>query len=123
MELRAKAYTQALEQLQDIPGWDDLNEDQRQLISQPLASRASTKVEDGTGIPLLRADLDAAQNRLNKAIEDMMQILDGQRVTQVKAASFFKGGIDTVEQLDAALKGLREECEHLIGEGKKVLIQ
>ena len=28
-----------------------------------------------------------------------------------------------VEQLDAALAGIREECVHLIGAGKKVILQ
>jgi hypothetical protein len=41
----------------------------------------------------------------------------------VKAAKYFKGGVETEEQLDKALDGLREECESLIGAGKKVLVQ
>jgi hypothetical protein len=44
-------------------------------------------------------------------------------VVQVKAAKYFKGGIETEEQLEAALNGLRDECESLIGAGKRVLIQ
>jgi hypothetical protein len=36
---------------------------------------------------------------------------------------FLSCGGDTEEQLDAALSGLREECERHIGAGKKVLIQ
>jgi hypothetical protein len=34
----------------------------------------------------------------------------------------FVGGIETEEQLDAALSGLREECAWLIGAGKKVVV-
>jgi hypothetical protein len=74
-------------------------------------------------VPLLRADLDAVQGRLNKAIEEAIQALEGDRVVQIKAATYFKGGIETEEQLEAALSGLREECESLIGAGKKILIQ
>jgi len=62
-------------------------------------------------------------SRLNKAVEEMMRLLDGARVVRVNAASFFSGGVETEEQLDAALQGLREECERHIGTGKKVLIQ
>ena len=74
-------------------------------------------------MPLLRSDLDAVTNRLDKAIQEAMQALEGERVVQVKAAKYFKGGVETEEQLEAALNGLREECEPLIGAGKKILIQ
>jgi hypothetical protein len=33
-----------------------------------------------------------------------------------------RGGIETEEQLDAALDGIREECTRLIGAGKKVIV-
>jgi hypothetical protein len=41
----------------------------------------------------------------------------------VTAASYFSGGIETEEQLDQALAGLKEHCLELIGAGKKVLVQ
>jgi hypothetical protein len=41
----------------------------------------------------------------------------------INAGSYFAGGIETEEQLDAALTGIREECARLIGAGKKVLPQ
>lgn len=123
LQLRAKAYATAVEQLGDTPGWEDLKEEQRQIIIEPLASRTTTTPERPIGVPLLRADLDAVHSRLDKAIQEAMQALEGERVVQVKAAKYFKGGIETEEQLESALSGLREECESLIGAGKKVLIQ
>ena len=39
------------------------------------------------------------------------------------ASSYFSGGIDTEEQLDQALSGLKEQCLELIGAGKKVLVR
>jgi hypothetical protein len=33
------------------------------------------------------------------------------------------GAVETEEQLDSALEGLRAECERHIGAGKKVLIE
>ncbi len=71
----------------------------------------------------MRSDRDAASNRLNKAVEEMMRLMDGARVVRVHAADFFSGGVETEEQLGAAIEGLREECERHIGAGKKVLIQ
>jgi hypothetical protein len=41
----------------------------------------------------------------------------------VSLGSYFAGGVETEEQLDAALYGVREECARLIGAGKKVIVQ
>ena len=41
----------------------------------------------------------------------------------MSVGSYFAEGIETEEQLDAALNGLREKCAELIGEGKKILVQ
>jgi hypothetical protein len=123
LQLRTKVYSAAVEQLQDTPGWEDLKEEQRRLIVQPLVARASADPDQAVSVPTIRADSDAVQSRLDKAIKEVMIALEGERVIEVKAAKYFKGGIETEEQLDAALQGLREECEPLIGAGKKVLVQ
>ena len=52
----------------------------------------------------------------------MHRIIDGERIAQVSLTSYFTGGIETEEQLDAALSGIREECTRLIGAGKKVIL-
>ena len=49
--------------------------------------------------------------------------MDGNRVERIAAASYFSGGVETEEQLEAALAGLRERCLELIAAGKKVLVQ
>jgi hypothetical protein len=51
------------------------------------------------------------------------RIVDGDRVATVRLSGYFSGGIETEEQLDAALAGIREECSRLIGTGKKVIVQ
>ena len=61
--------------------------------------------------------------RRNKAVEELLRLLDGNRVVKVSASSYFAGGVETEEQLDQALDGLKEQCLELIGAGKKVLIQ
>jgi hypothetical protein len=53
----------------------------------------------------------------------MMRLLDGDRVVTVRLGGFFSGGINTEEQLDAALAALREECARHLGAGRKVLVQ
>ena len=46
-----------------------------------------------------------------------------ERVVSISVGSYFGGGIETEEQLDAALEGVREECARLIGAGKKIIVQ
>ena len=74
-------------------------------------------------IPQLRADRDACDGRLRAAVAELRRIIDGERVVTVSLGSYFAGGIETEEQLDAALDGIREECARLIGAGKKVIVQ
>ena len=60
---------------------------------------------------------------LARATEKMLRILDGARIERVSANSYFTGGVETEEQLEQALTGLREQCMELIAAGKKVLVQ
>ena len=122
-QARAAAYEIAARTLRATPGWDQLGEDQQQRVSGSLVSRAVTDGATAMAIPLLRSDLAACSGRLSTAIEEMLRILDGNRVVRVAASGYFTGGIETEEQLDQALSGLREQCLELIGAGKKVLVQ
>ena len=122
-QARAAVYEDAAKKLRGTRGWEQLGEAQRERVSGPLVSRATT---DGTAsmvIPLLRSDLAACSGRLSTAIEEMHRIVDGDRIVRVAASGYFTGGIETEEQLDQALSGLKEQCLELIGAGKKVLVQ
>jgi len=123
---RAEAYGAALNQLRRTPGWEALaalGEEVQQRVAQPLANRASTEGTDATPIPLLRADLAACSGRLAAAVEEMLRLVDGSRLVRVEASDFFSGGIESEEQLEQALNGLKDQCLELIGAGKKVLVQ
>ena len=72
-----------------------------------------------TPVPLLREQCDACPVILDKAIEKMLRIIDGARIERVSATSYFSGGIETEEQLEQALTGLRDECLELIAAGKR----
>lgn len=121
---RAEAYAKAYARLTAMPEWAELDEAQRQRVAQSLTSRMK---QDGGGarlpIPQLRADREACEARLSAAVEEMMRLLDGDRVVTVRLGGFFSGGINTEEQLDAALAALREECARHLGAGRKVLVQ
>lgn len=123
---RAEAYAAALNQLRSTPGWEALatmGEEVRQRVAQPLASRATADGCEATPIPLLRADLAACSGRLASAVEEMLRLVDGSRLVRVEASHFFSGGIESEEQLEQALNGLKDQCLELIGAGKKVLVQ
>jgi hypothetical protein len=74
-------------------------------------------------IPELRSDVFACRSRLDRAIEDLLQLQEGNRLVKMSVGSYFSGGIESEEQLDTALKALRDDCLHHIGAGKKLLIQ
>ena len=121
-DTRASCYQKAMERLAGTPGWELLDEGQQSRVAEPLANRAG-KNTTGVAIPEIRADVIACPVRLNSAVEEMMTLIEGNRLVKIEAGTFFSGGIETEEQLDAALSGLREECARLIGEGKKILLQ
>jgi hypothetical protein len=122
-EARVDTYGEAIIQLRSTPGWDQLNEEQQELIAAPLVNRTDPEDCNHKSVDLLRSDLDACPVHLNKAIEEMMRIVDGNRVVSISISSFFIGGIETEEQLEAALEGLHEQCIELIGSGKKILVR
>lgn len=119
---RIAAYSQALNRLVSTTGWSEIDEEQRHRLATPF-ERGRTRDGEQVPIPQLRSDRDACEGRLRTAIAELRRIIDGERVVSVNLGSFFSGGVETEEQLDAALLGVREECAKLIGAGKKVIIQ
>jgi len=120
---RTNAYQQAVEQLYTTPGWEALDSEQQGRVMEPLTAYMVGHGASQQSIPKLRADVDACSGRRDQTIENLMRMRDGQRVERLRASDFFQGGIETEEQLEAALTGLRERCTELIGAGKKVLVQ
>jgi hypothetical protein len=104
------------------PGWEEISPDQQQKLAAPFHRRMA---HDGqpVAIPQLRSEREACDARLRDAIAELHRIIDGERIATVRLGSYFSGGIETEEQLDAALEGIREECSRLIGTGKKVIVE
>ncbi len=122
LDARVAAYADAYERLTKAAGWADLDDVQRRRLADPF-ERGRQRDAHAVPIPQLRADRDACEGRLRAAVAELSRIIDGERVVTVNVASYFAGGIESEEQLDAALDGVREACARLIGAGKKVLIQ
>jgi hypothetical protein len=123
VEARADAYQQALDELHQASDWGELSADQESRVEEPLERYATEDVEATTSIAQLRSDIDACKPRLNHALEELAQMVNNTPVEKVSVSRYFAGGIESEEELDAALEGLREECLRKIGAGKRVLIQ
>lgn len=120
---RAEVYETALTELQGNEAWDELNADQQAQIAQPLQSRATTAVNAQTAIPFLRAEIGACSQHLKQAVQQMLTLLEGNRLVTIRIDEFFSGRVETVEQLETALAVLRQRIEKLLAEDKKVLVQ
>jgi hypothetical protein len=122
LEERVSAYRKAFVRLEQTPGWGDLDQDQQQTIASPL-QRGMTRDKIPLPIPLVRSERDACEGRLRAAIAEVHRLVEGERLVTVRLGTYFTGGVETEEQLDAALTGIREECTRLIGAGKKVIVE
>jgi len=122
LDARVAAYTKAFDKFIKTPGWSEIDEDQQRRLAEPF-ERGKKRGTEHVPIPQLRADRDACDGRLRAAIAELRRIIDGERIVTVSVGSYFAGGIETEEQLEAALDGVREECARLIGAGKKVIVQ
>lgn len=122
LDARVAAYTNAYDKLTRTPGWSEIDADQQRRLAEPF-ERGKVRGAEHVPIPQLRADCDACEGRLRSAIAELRRIIDGERVVSVSLGSYFAGGVETEEQLEAALNGVRDECARLIGAGKKVIVQ
>jgi hypothetical protein len=123
VEQRCAAYGAALSTLHGTPGWEQLDAEQQEEVAAVLLSRSRADGTASVPVPLLREQTESCPKFLSRAIEEMLRMVDGSRIEQLDIASYFAGGIETEEQLEAALEGLRERVAELIAAGKKVLIQ
>lgn len=122
LEARVIACGAAFDRLVLTPGWAGIDEGQQRRLAEPF-ERGRQRDAERVPIPQLRADRDACEGRLRAAIAELRRIIDGERIVSVSVGTYFADGIETEEQLDAALDGVREECTRLIGAGKKVIVQ
>ena len=120
---RAEAYNHALQSLRQNEAWAELNGEQQTKVSVALTSRAKTDVSPSTTLPFLRSELSACSQHLRAAIQQMLELIEGNRLVTLNAHDFFATRVEHPDQLEAAISALRQRVEKLLGEGKKVLIQ
>jgi len=119
---RVHAYRTAIEEVKRTPGWADLDSATQETILKPLELMTATTSAAGTSIHQLRSDTQLSPLLTATAQEKVVEVLSAGRIARVSIRPYFAGGIETEEQLEAALAGIREECAKLIGEGKMVVV-
>ena len=119
LEACRNAYQAALGVLAAQDGWAGIDDEQKERISAEL--RRGAAIDQAIPIPQLRSELAACQSRLRSAIDELLRLVAGERLARIDIGSFFASGVETMEQLEEALKGIREECSRLIGAGKRVI--
>jgi hypothetical protein len=120
---KVAAYKSALLQLFDEPGWPDVDPADKEEIAAPLRCHAEDDGSSGPAITQVRSDRDACLTRLQTAVNKIHSVVEGDRIVTVDIQPFFRGGVEDTDQLDAALAGLREECERVIADGKKIVVR
>ena len=119
---RTEAYTEALATLRTTPGWDDLDDDGKQAVAEPLAAYADDAAP-GTPFSQLRAEADACPGRLARAQQELLRRVEGGRIAHVRAAQYASGGIHDETELDDALNALRQACLDALADGKTLFLQ
>jgi len=120
---KVMAYGDALAKLAAVSEWHVLDDETKEDIEAPLQRHADDDGATHPSIQQLRADRDACSARLNEAIQKVHRIVQGDRMVEVGIEPFFRGGVSDLEQLDAALRGLRDECERYIAADKTIFIR
>jgi hypothetical protein len=116
-------YQSALNELLDEPGWPDLDVAAKEDIAAPLRLHAEDDGSSEPGLSQIRSDRDACLTRLQTATVKVQNLIEGDRIVTVDIQPYFRGGVEDIPQLDAALSGLREECERVIAQDKKIVIR
>ncbi len=120
---KVEEYRSALDQLVAMEGWSALDDDVKEEIARLLARHANEDGSQAASIEQLRTDREACSARLLYAIRRVHTVIEGDRIAPLDVRPFFRGGIEDTEQLEAALDGIREECERLIADDKKIIIE
>ncbi len=122
LDARVAAYADAVAKLEQTPGWERLDDAQKDEVARPLRECADRAWYNQT-ISHMRSVTDACGGRLATAVEKVHKTLDGERVATVLIGKFFSGGIENDEQLEQALSGIRDEFSRLLGAGKIVIVR
>ncbi len=122
------AYTLALQQLENAPGWKEISEEDRESLSETLRNRARLQPsaepwrEAASALRVLRAQAEAAPMLLAGAIESLLKILNPKAVT-VRVRDLLTAAITSPDDLETAITTIREAVEAHLADGRPVVLE
>jgi hypothetical protein len=127
---RAEAYRAVLEEIRNRPEWITVPYELRSRVTGRLEEKAGLDMEirdDLTFQPpveQMKSDLDAVDSLRRAALLELEKLTAPQvPIRRVRLGKFVRTSLSSVEELDAALARLREECIKAFAEGARVIIE
>ena len=139
-EKREKAYETAIEQVKGLPEWDAICKDagvtdlEREGLFLPLKSRVGGKLDLPSGATVCRntratisqmdSDIAAVEGLTRDVIRRLQQFLEpNEKIERFRVSQHISGKISNEQELDAAMKTLREKLAKLLAQGCKVILE
>jgi hypothetical protein len=139
-EQRDKAYETAIEQVKGLPEWDaickdaDVTDLEREGLLLPLKSRFSGKLDLPPGATVCRntratisqmeSDIAAVEPLARDVIRRLQQFIQPEEnIERFRVSQHITGKITNEQELDAAMKTLRDKLSKLLAQGCKVILE
>ena len=139
-EKRHKAFEAATEQVKGLPEWDAVCKDadvtalEREGLLLPLKSRLGDKLDLPPGATVCRntratvsqmeSDFAAVEGLTRDVIRRLQQFLEpDEKIERFRVSDHISGKISNEQELDAAMKTLREKLAKLLAQGCKVILE
>jgi hypothetical protein len=139
-EKRDKAYDAAIEHIKGLPEWDavckdiDVTETEREALLQPLKSRLGGKLDLSPGATVCRntratisqmeSDIAAVEGLTREVVRRLQQFLEPEeKIERFRVAQHLSGKISNKDELEEALKTLREKLEKILAQGCKIILE
>jgi hypothetical protein len=137
---RSESYSQAIESIKGLPDWLAISEDpsipetERNAILSPLNQRALQDFDLPEGEAVCRScratlsqietDILAVEAIKNQVLKALQRVADpGEKIERVKISTLLTGKLESPNDVDAALKQLREYLLKLLSSGVKIILE
>src|SRR5262249_51919657 len=139
-ERRQKSYEAAIDYVKGLPEWDavckdvDVTETEREGLIQPLAAKLAGELDLPPGdtvcrntratISQMESDIAAVEPLTREVLRHLQKILEPyERIERFRVANHISGKISNEQELDEALKALREKLIKILAQGSKVTLE
>lgn len=137
---RSALYKKALEEIRGMPEWVALSESssfsdvERQTLLAPLLQRAEEDIKFYEGyivcqsckatLPQIESDIAAVNAHKDRVIKKIYELMDpDEKIERVRVSEILKGKLEAPEDVEEAIKELKEYLMKLISSGIKVILE